>query len=62
MSPSFNSLTILKIALPNLDTQYIEASACEFDGIATLQASEIDDTFASDAIRENRPQELLSEL
>jgi hypothetical protein len=58
----FDSLTILKIAFPNLNTQRIESCARQFDGIATLQASKIDNPFARRAIRKHHPQELLGEL
>ena len=54
MGPSFDSLTILKIALPNLDAQHLEASARQFDAIATLQASQIDNPFTSGAIRKHQ--------
>jgi hypothetical protein len=62
MGCRFDTLTILKIALPNLDAQHIEASAREFDAVATLQASKIDNTFASGTIGKKHPQELLREL
>ena len=58
----FDSLTILKIALPDLDAQRIETSTREFDGIATLEAPKIDNPFASEAIRKQYPQESLGEL
>src|ERR1035438_4328409 len=62
IGPRFDSLTILKIALSNLDAQRIKSGAREFEGIATLEAPKIDNPFAGDAIRKEYPQELLGEL
>ncbi len=38
IGPRFDSLTILKVARPDLDAQRIETSTRQFDGIATLEA------------------------
>jgi hypothetical protein len=62
IGPRFDSLTIFEIALPNLDAQRIEASARQFDGIPTLEASKIDNPFPRGALGKKYPQKLLGEL
>src|SRR5260370_38502774 len=62
MSSCFGSQTILKIAFPNLDAQRGKTRTRQFDGIATLEAAQIDNKFAGDALRKQHPQELLREL
>jgi hypothetical protein len=58
----FDSLTILEIALPNLDAQRIEASARQFDGIPTLEAPKIDNPFPGGALGKKYLQKSLGEL
>ena|ERR1019366_3569426 len=58
----FDALTIVKIALPDLDAQRIETSTRQFDGIATLETAKINKPFPSDALRKQYPQESLGEL